>query len=134
MFASNECLPPGEIPLRELGLRHVRAGFRQFVLHRPLAFPSASVGTIPGKVYMRLRSTDISARTLGDETIVLSLSTSRYFTITGIGTRVFELLAEDTSLDELVGTIVDEYEVDPAIASRDIEAFLDRLRDAQLLH
>lgn len=83
---------------------------------------------------MRLRSTDISARTIGDETIVLSLPASRYFTITGVGVRVFELLAEDTSLDELVGTIVDEYEVDPVIARRDIEAFLDRLRDLQLLH
>lgn len=52
---------------------------------------------------MRLRSTDISARTLGDETIVLNLPTSRYFTITGVGTRVFEPLAEETSLNELIG-------------------------------
>lgn len=83
---------------------------------------------------MRLQSTDISARTIGDETIVLSLPSSRYFTITGVGTRLFELLAQDRSLDELVGTIVDEYEVDPATARRDIEAFLDRLRDVALLH
>jgi hypothetical protein len=83
---------------------------------------------------MRLRTTDISARTIGGETIVLSLPTSRYFTITGVGTRVFELLAEDTSLDTLVGIIVEEYEVEPAVARRDIDAFLDRLRDAQLLH
>lgn len=83
---------------------------------------------------MRLRSTDISTRTIGDETIVLSLRTSRYFTITGVGTRMLELLAEDISLEELVGMIVDEYEVDPVIARRDIEAFLDRLRDAQLIH
>jgi hypothetical protein len=36
---------------------------------------------------MRLRSTDISTRTIGDETIVLSLPSSRYFTITGVGIR-----------------------------------------------
>lgn len=83
---------------------------------------------------MRLRSTDISARTIGDETIVLSLASSRYFTITGVGTRLFELLAEETSLDELVGTVVDEYEVAPVAARRDIDAFLERLRDAQLLN
>ncbi len=82
---------------------------------------------------MRLLSTDISARAIGDETIVLSLPSSRYFTITGVGTRLFELLAEDTSVEELVGSIVDEYEVDPGTARRDIEAFLDRLRDAQIL-
>ena len=81
-----------------------------------------------------LRSTDVSARTIGDETIVLSLPTSRYFTITGVGSRLFELLAEDLSLDELVETIVDEYEVEPEVARCDIESFLARLRDAELLH
>lgn len=83
---------------------------------------------------MRLQSTDISARTIGDETIILNLPSSRYFAITGVGTRLFKLLAEDTSVDELFRTVVEEYEVDPATARRDIEAFLDRLRDAQLLH
>ncbi|MGH3629559.1 MAG: PqqD family protein [Sciscionella sp.] len=82
---------------------------------------------------MQLRSTDISSRTIGDETIVLSLPTSRYFSITGIGIRIVELLAEETSLDDLVGTIVAEYEVESALARRDIEVFLGRLRDAQLL-
>lgn len=83
---------------------------------------------------MRLRSADISARTIGGETIVLNLANSRYFTITGVGTRLFELLAEDRGVDELVGTIAEEYDVDPAVARRDIDSFLDRLREAQLLH
>lgn len=83
---------------------------------------------------MRLRSTEISARTIGDETIVLSLTSSRYFTVTGVGTTLLELLAEDRSIDQLVTSIVDEYEVEPALARKDIERFVDRLRDAQLLH
>lgn len=83
---------------------------------------------------MRLRTAEVSVRTIGDETIILNLPTSRYFTITGVGTRVFELLAEDISVDELVETITGEYEVEPAVARRDIELFLDRLRDAELLH
>lgn len=81
---------------------------------------------------MRLCSTDISARAVG-ETIVLHLRSSRYLTITGVGTRLFELLVEDRSLDELVATIVEEYEVDPVLARREIEPFLDDLRTAQLL-
>ena len=82
---------------------------------------------------MRLRLTDISTRTLGDETIMLNLSTSRYFTVTGVGIRIVELLADDTSLEELVGAIVDEYEVDPDNAQRDVSTFVERLRAAELL-
>jgi hypothetical protein len=82
---------------------------------------------------MRLRSTDISVRTIGDETIILSLPNSLYFSVTGIGTRVFELLGEDRSMDDLVAAVVGEYEVEPAVARRDIEAFVGRLRDARLL-
>jgi hypothetical protein len=82
---------------------------------------------------MRLRSAEISTRTLGGETIVLSLPNSRYFTVTGVGTRILELLVEETSAQDVVGTIVEEYEVDRAAAERDVTAFLARLRDAELL-
>lgn len=82
---------------------------------------------------MRLRTTDLSARTIGTETIILNLPDSRYFSITGVGTRVFELLGEEKSVDDLVDTIVGEYEIDAGTARRDIEAFVDRLRQAQLL-
>ena len=82
---------------------------------------------------MRLRSTDISSRTIGDETIILNLPNSTYFSVTGIGTRLVELLAADTTLPALVTAITEEYEVDAATAQRDIEKFLGRLRDARLL-
>jgi hypothetical protein len=82
---------------------------------------------------MRLRTADISARTIGGETIVLDLPSSQYFAITGIGSRVFELLTEERTLDDLVSAILAEYEVDEAVARRDVEAFVDRLRNAQLL-
>jgi hypothetical protein len=82
---------------------------------------------------MRLRTADISARTIGGETIVLDLPSSQYFAITGIGSRVFQLLAEDRTLDDLVTTIVTEYDVDEPTARRDVEAFIDRLHNARLL-
>lgn len=82
---------------------------------------------------MRLRTTDISARTIGGETIVLDLPNSQYFAITGVGSRVFELLGEERSMDDLVTTIVAEYDVDEPTARRDVGVFVDRLRQAQLL-
>jgi len=82
---------------------------------------------------MRLRTSDISARTIGGETIVLDLPSSQYFAITGVGSRVFQLLAEERSVDDLVTAILAEFEVDEATARRDVETFVDRLRQAQLL-
>ncbi|TDV46893.1 PqqD family protein [Actinophytocola oryzae] len=82
---------------------------------------------------MRLRTADISARTIGGETIVLDLPSSQYFAITGVGSRVVQLLAEEHTLDDLVATIVDEYAVDAPTARADVEAFVERLRQAQLL-
>lgn len=82
---------------------------------------------------MRLRTKDISARTIGGETIVLDLPSSQYFAITGVGSRVFQLLAEEQSMEDLVAAVVTEYEVDEPTARRDVGAFVDRLRQAQLL-
>jgi hypothetical protein len=82
---------------------------------------------------MRLRTSDISARTIGGETIVLDLPSSQYFAITGVGSRVFQLLAEERSMDDLVTTVLAEYEVDEATARSDVETFVGLLRQAQLL-
>ncbi|MGH3612590.1 MAG: PqqD family protein [Pseudonocardia sp.] len=82
---------------------------------------------------MRLRREDVSARTLGDQTIVLDLRSSRYLTVSGVGVRLFELLAEERSLAELTDSITSEYEVDDERALQDTTAFLDALRAASLL-
>ncbi|MFL6126874.1 PqqD family protein [Actinophytocola sp.] len=82
---------------------------------------------------MRLRTADISARTIGGETIVLDLPSSQYFAVTGIGSRVFELLTEERTLDDLVATILAEYDADETTVRRDVEAFVDRLSQAKLL-
>lgn len=82
---------------------------------------------------MRLRTTDISSREMGDEVIVLDLRSSRYLSITGVGVRLFELLGQERSLEELADAVHDEYEVPAEVARRDTERFLEQLRSAGLL-
>ena len=82
---------------------------------------------------MRMRQSDISARALHGETIILDLRSSRYLSVTGVGTRIVELLAEPRTLDGLVSAIADEYEAGPAVIRADAQRFVDRLDAAGLL-
>jgi Coenzyme PQQ synthesis protein D (PqqD) len=82
---------------------------------------------------MRLRTADVSARAIDGETIILDLRSSRYLSATGVGSRIVALLAEDTTLDDLVGTIAAEYDADPDVVRADAQRFVDKLSAAGLL-
>jgi hypothetical protein len=82
---------------------------------------------------MRLHSSDIVARDMGDEIVVLDMRSSKYLTVTGAGIRLFELLADERTSEELVTVLLDEYEVEPAVVERDVAAFLADMRAAGLI-
>ena len=82
---------------------------------------------------MRLRTADVAARTIDGETIILDLRGSRYLSVTGVGTRIVELLATETTLDDLVRTVADEYDSGQDVIRSDARRFLDKLRAAGLL-
>lgn len=82
---------------------------------------------------MKLRAAGLATRTLGTETVILDLETSRYLTVTGAGVRILELLAEERTLAELTETITEEYEVNPDVAREDTSRFIDSLREAGLV-
>lgn len=82
---------------------------------------------------MRLRSNDIVTREIGSEVVVLDVRASRYLSVTGVGPRLLELLATDRSADELTSAVLDEYDVERAVAAADVEAFLAELRAADLV-
>lgn len=82
---------------------------------------------------MRLRSTDVSMRTIGGETIVLDLASSKYLSVTGVGVRIVDLLQDECTPAGLADTISSEYDVEPGVAQRDVGVFLDKLRLAGLL-
>jgi hypothetical protein len=82
---------------------------------------------------MRLRTADVAARTIDGETILLDLRGSRYLSVTGVGTRIVELLATETTLDDLVTTIADEYDSGEEVIRTDAERFVGKLRAAGLL-
>jgi hypothetical protein len=82
---------------------------------------------------MRLRRHDVSLRDLDGETVLLDLATSRYLVVNGSGTVLLGQLDEGSSRAGLVAALVDEFAVDEGTAGRDVDAFVDALRELGLL-
>lgn len=49
------------------------------------------------------------------------------------GAFLWEKLSEGADRDELIGAMLSEYEVDEAVAAQDIDRFLSKLKEADLI-
>ena len=59
---------------------------------------------------------DVVARTVGDEMILLDLETGTYFTLNAVGALVWRGLESSSSIETIATTIVEQYEVDATTA------------------
>ena len=64
---------------------------------------------------------------LQEEAVLLNLDSGLYFGLDPIGTRIWNLLAEDQSLPQIVSTIMAEYEVDNEQCKSDLLTLLGDL-------
>jgi len=71
--------------------------------------------------------------TLSDGAVLLNLQTKRYFSLNETGTRIWAMVQESSGEEEIVATLLDEYEVDEAVARAEVRRILDELVEAQLI-
>ena len=70
---------------------------------------------------------------LGDEAVILELSRGIYYGLNEVGARIWSLLKEPRPAGEIRDAIVDEYDVEPATASRDVIVLLSELLERGLI-
>jgi len=80
------------------------------------------------------RNPDLVAADLDGELVMMSAEAGRYYGISGVGSRAFELLSSPISVDKLVDIITTEYDVTPAECRRDMRAFVEALLKNGLVH
>jgi hypothetical protein len=81
---------------------------------------------------IRIRK-DVVFRDLEGELVLLNLATGVYFGLDPIGTRIWALIDDGRTADEIVGVITAEYEVDEDACRADLARFLVALRDNDLV-
>jgi hypothetical protein len=80
------------------------------------------------------RSRAIAARTLGDETMVMSAASSTLFTLDQVATLIWEAADGVTPLDQIVtDKVCKQYDVTPDVALRDANALVEQLAEQGLL-
>ena len=88
-------------------------------------------GNAPGDLTLTAKVTPrpgVMFQQLQEEAVLLNLDSGMYFGLDPIGTRIWNLLAEDQSLPQIVSTIMAEYEVDIEPCTTDL---LKLLRDLE---
>lgn len=67
-----------------------------------------------------------ACRVIDGKAVVITIDRNQLHVLNGVGTRVWELM-DGRPLSAIVGTIVEEFEVDPGRAALDVGAFAQRL-------
>ena len=75
---------------------------------------------------LRLRTDDLEWREIDSDVVILDGRDAAYLTLNGLGALLWRMLAASATSDELVGALLDAYEVEESIAAADTDAFLGR--------
>lgn len=81
-----------------------------------------------------VRRPGVLHRRLEGESVLLDPDSGTYYALNEVGSRVWELCSAEPTFDQVVETLLAEYEVDPDRLREDLGSLLDRLVEERLLH
>ncbi len=80
-----------------------------------------------------IQNPDICATDMNGDTVMLDIERGEYFGLGGVGSRIWELLAQPATLATLVTTLCNEFEVEAAVCDNDTRTFLNYLYEHGLI-
>jgi hypothetical protein len=82
----------------------------------------------------RLRvAPDVLFRFVGEEGVLVNLSTELYFGLNPVGTRMWNALSSGDSIQAAYDALLEEYEVEPAQLRADLEELIEQLLRQKLI-
>lgn len=86
---------------------------------------------------MRIEKEFVLREIAGDYIIIPTGKTVLDFngllTVNEVGVSLWKMLQEEVTFDQLVAGVLEEYDVEEAIAREDIQEFLDKLKEGGIL-
>jgi hypothetical protein len=88
----------------------------------------------PASGDMALRpNSDVIAKRLDQVSVLVHIPTNRIFELNETGSRVWEMIGESLNTDQIVQRLADEFDVEEARVSDEVNELLTRLRNEGLL-
>ena len=79
------------------------------------------------------RSDKVVGAPLDDTFLMMNLDKGKHHSLNDVGARIWELLDQPTTEENLVRAMLVEYDIDPKTCAEQVSAFLDALRQRDLL-
>lgn len=70
----------------------------------------------------------INVTDLAGEKVMIDFATGKYFMIRGTGNDIWNLIQNDITVDEIIRSLLAEYDVSEAECEESVLAFLDKLK------
>jgi len=90
------------------------------------------------KVPLTRRSVVVATKSLvscdvGGDVVMLDLESGQYFGLDGVGARVWSLIRTPRRVNEILGVLLQEYDVDAGRCEKDLMGFLHKLVEKGLV-
>ena len=76
---------------------------------------------------------DLIATNIGDEIVLMTLESGKYFSIDPVGSQIWELIKQPTTAEKVCQELIEEYTVSMEQCLNDTLPFLDKLYQDGLL-
>ena len=80
------------------------------------------------------RASEIAARMLGGEMMIMSPRDTTLFNLNDVGSVIWESADGKTPLDEIIARLCAEFDVTPDVARQDAETFIQELAEHGIMH
>lgn len=80
-----------------------------------------------------VRNNEILSSDMDGETVMMSVENSEYYSLSPIGTKIWEILVDEMSFGSLIEVLMKEYKVAKDICTTDTIEFLQELIEKNLV-
>lgn len=79
------------------------------------------------------RNNDLASALVDDELVLMSTASGKYYSMAGSARQIWELLEHPQSLDQLLATLSQRYQVEESVCRADVEPFIAAMCERGLL-